>query len=899
MISTQYINLNMVPSGVMPVLHCSQYDVGRPLGVVIYNGSESVDLSGYTVTIEGTRTDRTPVTAGVTTDGNIGVFTTTPTMTNENDTYRAKVVLTDNAGRVSSLAFVMCVDEKTMDENAEEIEEDASLYQQYTGTVQTIIAQIRGDLAAEITARQNAISAEASARQAADNTLQSNINAEASARAAADAVLQGQIDNFVQLPSGSTTADAELMNIRVGADGVTYNTAGDAVRANDSLLKSHLEAATGSEQLVFTANKYVNLGSTSVTLENNVPKMENAVSYKCSVMPASVGDVFTVSGKGGSNAQLWAFVDSAGTILSKAGSSTTESEVVHVAPENTAFAVFNNENANTENTYKGRIHLDTQIDDTVKKQNVISKALSIPSSDVYGSYYAGTTGALVSNANWKAYKVNVSEFFITSVTAGGTTKNNLIVGYYGSDDTFNASTFIDGIRFSEGTLYNLIPPNGARTALVFHDTNVGVEFALAVCDYDTISKLNENQIPKAYIQDSLAVDHVVSLGAAYINTNGALTNNANYRTYTVDLDLYDLAYAKVGLPTVQNLTMAFYSSKTQFDATTFISGVKAEEFENPIAPSTAKMIVLSSYVPNGSDLTIKVYVKDGVGTLLHDTTYNFDKPYSYVGDRISIGPSYNYEAIFSTAAPGTGGLQDGSCYNGLFFRFDEFGTILVYDMGTGEQVGTGAINSSETIRPYFNSCSFGTEYYADGDAFPVLYVCGRGETTGGVATPYRKTYVYRITESEGVYTATLVQTITIDDSTIYPTYGGIAYDANRQKIVGYTYTSEPRSTMFFEFDAPSVTSGDVTISAEYIERFVLTEPYLGAPQGCMCNNGKIYALGGNINSGTLDVIDMIAKKWCSHIDLWESGLTGEPQCVFEYGNRLYYGAMSNLFKFYF
>lgn len=240
MISTQYINLNMVPSGVMPVLHCSQYDVGRPLGVVIYNGSESVDLSGYTVTIEGTRTDRTPVTAGVTTDGNIGVFTTTPTMTNENDTYRAKVVLTDNAGRVSSLAFVMCVDEKTMDENAEEIEEDASLYQQYTGTVQTIIAQIRGDLAAEITARQNAISAEASARQAADNTLQSNINAEASTRATQDASLQSQINQLIA-PSGSAPSAAEVENARIGSDGTVYPTLGEAIRANDSQLKSQLE----------------------------------------------------------------------------------------------------------------------------------------------------------------------------------------------------------------------------------------------------------------------------------------------------------------------------------------------------------------------------------------------------------------------------------------------------------------------------------------------------------------------------------------------------------------------------------------------------------------------------------------------------------------------------------
>jgi len=55
------------------------------------------------------------------------------------------------------------------------------------------------------------------------------------------AALQSQVDNIVAA-SGSTEGNAELQDIRLGADGVTYQTAGLAVRTQIGAITALIDA---------------------------------------------------------------------------------------------------------------------------------------------------------------------------------------------------------------------------------------------------------------------------------------------------------------------------------------------------------------------------------------------------------------------------------------------------------------------------------------------------------------------------------------------------------------------------------------------------------------------------------------------------------------------------------
>lgn len=109
---------------------------------------------------------------------------------------------------------------------------------------QTLIEQLLSNSGKETEERKKADETERNERTAAiekekNERTQADATEKSERKAEID-VERKRIDNLAKLPAGSTTGDAELKDIRVGADGTIYGNAGEAVRQQVGLLKEDL-----------------------------------------------------------------------------------------------------------------------------------------------------------------------------------------------------------------------------------------------------------------------------------------------------------------------------------------------------------------------------------------------------------------------------------------------------------------------------------------------------------------------------------------------------------------------------------------------------------------------------------------------------------------------------------
>lgn len=219
-----YLNAGV---GVAPVINANQFDQSEEWVFTLLQSDGTV-YTPSTGAIIGLKQDGTTIlNAGtVNSDGQV-VITETEQMTAVPGSNLFEILIDGNSHGTAN--FVVFVERRPGDiDNPSE--SDISLFQEAI-TAAGNVTQFQADIAE--------LKSDVDDLEETDTSLASQIAQEASARSQQDAVLQAEIDQIIA-PSGEAPSAAEVQNARIGVDGTTYDTLGNAIRGQVGDLKNAL-----------------------------------------------------------------------------------------------------------------------------------------------------------------------------------------------------------------------------------------------------------------------------------------------------------------------------------------------------------------------------------------------------------------------------------------------------------------------------------------------------------------------------------------------------------------------------------------------------------------------------------------------------------------------------------
>lgn len=107
----QKIKLNLVPGGIPPIVHVSQYDIGRPLAFELFDGLSAATIeSGTVIDIRATKPDGTGFEYTCTWSNNVASIATQPQMTVLSGSIECELHLVKDSQEIGTANFILEVE---------------------------------------------------------------------------------------------------------------------------------------------------------------------------------------------------------------------------------------------------------------------------------------------------------------------------------------------------------------------------------------------------------------------------------------------------------------------------------------------------------------------------------------------------------------------------------------------------------------------------------------------------------------------------------------------------------------------------------------------------------------------------------------------------------------------
>lgn len=142
--TTQEFNLDLIPNGISPIVHVSQYDEGQTWAFNIVKENQLFEIpAGSSITVQGTKKDDTGFQYACTYSGSKVYVTETQQMTIYAGDIQAELVIVNGDDRIATLNFIIRIERAPLNETTKISETDLPLIEEAAELAQHV-GEVKG-----------------------------------------------------------------------------------------------------------------------------------------------------------------------------------------------------------------------------------------------------------------------------------------------------------------------------------------------------------------------------------------------------------------------------------------------------------------------------------------------------------------------------------------------------------------------------------------------------------------------------------------------------------------------------------------------------------------------------------------------------------------------------------